>query len=79
MRMYICSFIPGQHPSLHDCNSILGPTQSFPPVAGGGLLHLRVRTRVPTPHVTLHFPILQGPQLPSTVSLSTIYIYTLLY
>ena len=70
--MYI---VPGQYPSWHGWTSLLNPTQSFPPVAGGGLLHSRVRTTDPTPHVTLHCPVFQGPQLPSTVSVPAMYTH----
>jgi hypothetical protein len=36
--------------------SELAPTQLFPPLAGAGFVHVRVRVRVPPPHVTEHDP-----------------------
>ena len=41
---------------LHDLVSVLGPTQSFPPWAGLGFVHLRVLSWVPPPHFLLHTP-----------------------
>ena len=72
--MHVCptyvkiSSLPGQHLSKHVTLSVLSPTQFAPPLDREGLLHERVRTRVPVPHVTLHLPNFQGPQPPSTVN-----------
>lgn len=41
---------------LHDLVSVLWPTQSFPPWAGLGFVHLRVLNWVPPPHFLLHTP-----------------------
>lgn len=45
---------------LHASSSLLSPTQSMPPFAGGGLVQVRVRSLIPPPQVTLHS--LQAPK-----------------
>ena len=46
--------LPGQGIPWQDLDSRLEPTQSFPPKAGRGLLHVRIRCCVPVPHVLEH-------------------------
>ena len=73
--MHVCSAyvkissVPRQHLSKHGNRSVLSPTQFSPLLNDKVLLHERVRTRVPVPHVTLHFPNSQDPQPPSTVNI----------
>jgi hypothetical protein len=44
--------------------------QLAPPLAGAGLVHVRVWLRVPPPHVAVHVVLLTHPdQLPSTAEL----------
>lgn len=45
---------PGQGTPWQDLVSRLAPTQSFPPKAGRGLVHVRTRCWVPAPHVFEH-------------------------
>jgi hypothetical protein len=40
--------------SPHFCVSDGAPSQSFPPLAGAGFVHVRVRDWLPPPHVTGH-------------------------
>jgi hypothetical protein len=42
--------------NVHACVCELAPTQLFPPLAGAGFVHVRLRVRVPLPHVTEHDP-----------------------
>jgi hypothetical protein len=42
------------------------PMQALPPLAGNGLVHVRVWVSVPSPHVTVHVPLTQSDQPPST-------------
>ena len=46
--------------------SMAAPIQSSPPFDGGGLVQVRVRFRVPCPHVTLQGVSVQLVHLPST-------------
>ena len=50
----IVLFLPGQGIPWQDLVSRLSPTQSFPPKAGRGLVHVRTRCCVPAPHVLEH-------------------------
>ena len=53
--------------ALSTLSPLVSPKQLAPPLAGDGLLQLRVRVCVPPPHVTLQVPQLaQPPQFPST-------------
>jgi hypothetical protein len=42
------------------------PVHVAPPWAGNGLVHVRVWVSVPSPHVTVHVPLTQFDQPPST-------------
>lgn len=62
-------YIPGQAPGLQACGSLTSPTQSAPPFAGAGLVHVRERLWVPAPQVVEQVP--HDSQLdhsPSTMS-----------
>lgn len=60
--------LPGQGMAWHDLLSRLIPTQSFPPKAGRGSVHVRSRSCVPVPHVTEHgVQSFQPLHSPSTV------------
>ena len=59
--------IPLQKSFAHPCVSTFGPTQSFPPPDGAGLLHSLVRLCAPPPHVFVQLvQSLQLPYFPST-------------
>lgn len=61
-------FLPGQGIPWHDLVSRLSPTQSLPPNAGRGLVHVRTRCCVPVPHVLEHgSQSFQSLHSPSTV------------
>ncbi len=63
-----CWISPGHPFVLQDWDCELFPWQSAPPMAGGGLVQVRVRVCVPLPQVRVQLP--QAPQLdqpPSTV------------
>lgn len=63
--------LPGHGCSLHDRASLLAPTHGAPPNAGGGLVHVRVRSCTPPPHVTGQMPqAFQAVHLPSTISVN---------
>lgn len=47
------TILPGQGLALQFPVSSLGPLQSNPPLAGGGLVQVLNRVRFPPPHVTL--------------------------
>ena len=67
-RFFFFFFLPGQGSSLHERSIFSFPVHSFPPCAGGGLVQVRDRLWVPTPHVSEH--VSQSPQsvqLPSTL------------
>lgn len=70
---YLCTIImqnymilPGQGAVLHVSVTIGSPSQSRPSLAGTGWSQVRVRFRVPLPHVWLQGPSTQAPQPPST-------------
>lgn len=50
------TILPGQGLTLQFPVSSLGPLQSNPPLAGGGLVQDLNRVRFPPPHVTLQEP-----------------------
>ena len=55
LRQSLPKFVlPGQGIPWHDLDSRLGPTHSFPPKAGCGLVHERVRCWFPAPQVVEH-------------------------
>lgn len=57
----------GQGSSLHERVATPLPSQSFPPLAGGGLEQVLLRLCIPPPHVTGHFSqAFQSVQFPST-------------
>jgi len=49
-------FAPGHAVIPHSLVSILSPTQSLPPLAGAGLVHVLDRDWLPPPHVTEQDP-----------------------
>ena len=52
---------------LHFLTLVRGPTQSFPPKAGVGLVHVLVRVCVPPPQGFVHVPNgVYGVKPPST-------------
>lgn len=53
--------VPGHPMVLQNVDRELGPWQSTPPIAGGGLVQVRVRVCIPLPQVRLQPP--QGFQL----------------
>lgn len=48
------AYLPVQFVVLQDCVSCPAPVQSIPLYCGAGLVQLRVRVDVPTPHVVVH-------------------------
>ena len=50
------TILPGHGLALQFPVSSLGPLQSNPPLAGGGLVQVLNRVRFPPPHVTLQEP-----------------------
>lgn len=62
--------IPGQGSSLHERVATPLPSQSFPPLEGGGLEQVLLRLWIPPPQVTGHFSqAFQSVQFPSTTFL----------
>ena len=64
-----CPALLAQHGGPeHVTRSLLEPWQDAPPPLGDGLLHERVRGRVPVPQLALHPPLnCQLPQRPLTL------------
>ena len=61
------SLSPGQALVLQLRSRTASPTQSRPPLEGGGLLHSRCLVRVPPPQVREHVDqLLKRPHCPST-------------
>ena len=60
--------IPGQEAAEHCLFSTLAPVHQLPPLSGGGLVQVRVRSWVPCPHDALQpLQLVQEDQPPSTV------------
>ena len=60
IQLWVKHLVPGHPLVLHDWDWKLSPWQSTPPLAGGGLVQVRVRLCTPLPQVRLQPP--QGPQ-----------------
>ena len=67
LSIYFIGFLPGQAFFLQPRLRVVRPTQSAPPLEGGGLLHSRCLVRMPPPQVFEQEDQLpKGPHRPST-------------